>query len=44
MPLCHLGIARDCLHRYAESICEGCALRPLCGWAAAKPSRANRKK
>jgi uncharacterized protein (TIGR02757 family) len=44
MPLCHLGIARDCLHRYAETICEGCALRPLCGWAAAKPSRANRKK
>lgn len=44
MPLCHLGIARDCLHRYAESICGGCALRPLCGWAAAKPSRANRKK
>ena len=44
MPLCHLGIARDCLHRYAESVCEGCALRPLCGWAAAKPSRASRKK
>lgn len=43
MPLCHLGIARDCLHRYEESICERCALRPLCGWAAVKPSRANRK-
>lgn len=43
MPLCHLGIARDCLHRYAESICERCALRPLCGWAAAKPRRSNRK-
>lgn len=44
MPLCHLGIARDCLHRYAESICERCALQPLCGWAAAKPSRQTRQK
>ena len=39
MPLCHLGIARDCLHRYAAEVCDGCALRPMCGWAAAKPRR-----
>lgn len=32
MPLCHLGIAKACLHRWEESVCTRCALRPVCVW------------
>jgi uncharacterized protein (TIGR02757 family) len=32
MPLCHLGIAGDCLHRLDEVICGRCQLRGICIW------------
>jgi uncharacterized protein (TIGR02757 family) len=34
MPLCHLGIARECLHRYDEPTCGRCPIRSACCWAA----------
>ncbi|MFT4702784.1 MAG: hypothetical protein ACI81R_000471 [Bradymonadia bacterium] len=35
MPLCHLGIAGDCRHRYVEEVCSACALRGHCRFTLA---------
>ena len=35
MPLCHLGISRDCEHRPLEHTCGPCALRRACRWGRA---------
>lgn len=32
MPLCHLGIAGDCLHRFEDAVCGRCQLRGICIW------------
>lgn len=32
MPLCHLGIARDCLYRHHAATCSRCALCGVCRW------------
>lgn len=34
MPLCHLGVAGDCLHRFEPAVCGGCGLRGVCRWGA----------
>jgi uncharacterized protein (TIGR02757 family) len=38
MPLCHLGIARNCLHRFVPSVCERCTLCGICVFTAAEAS------
>ncbi len=32
MPLCHLGIAGRCLHRFDPAACGACPLRGMCVW------------
>ena len=32
MPLCHLGIAGACEHRYIAEVCGRCDLRGVCQW------------
>lgn len=32
MPLCHLGIARACLHAWNDATCPTCPLRGVCVW------------
>jgi uncharacterized protein (TIGR02757 family) len=34
MALCHLGIARDCLHRFEFAVCSRCTLAGLCVFSA----------
>jgi uncharacterized protein (TIGR02757 family) len=38
MPLCHLGIARDCLHRFEFAVCSRCKLAGLCVFSASQLS------
>jgi uncharacterized protein (TIGR02757 family) len=38
MPLCHLGIARDCLHRFEFAVCSRCTLAGLCVFSASQLS------
>lgn len=32
MPLCHMGISKQCLHRWEPTICPACPLRGACRW------------
>ena len=32
MPLCHLGVARQCLHRWEPTVCGACTLAGACRW------------
>lgn len=38
MPLCHLGIAGDCLHRFEAEVCGRCQLRGICIWTNPTPT------
>lgn len=32
MPLCYLGVAGDCRHRFEVEVCSSCDLRGVCRW------------
>jgi endonuclease III len=32
MPLCHLGISRECRHAFVAEICSRCPLEGICSW------------
>lgn len=32
MPLCHLGVAEACRHRWDAKVCPACPLRRVCRW------------
>ena len=32
MPLCHLGISRECRHQFVAEICRECPLEGICSW------------
>lgn len=36
MPLCYLGVAGDCRHRFDLEVCSGCDLRGVCRWTRGK--------
>ena len=35
MPLCHLGISRECRHEFVAAICGRCPLNGICSWTLA---------
>ncbi len=41
MPLCHLGIARACVHEWSDETCPTCPLRGVCTWTSGQ-ERASR--